>query len=129
MAEIYEALEIAGPKGERTGTWRMVTYSDEASKPLYHALCDHAHASPQEASECPDAKDATDRAFMRGRYAPPITEVPVSVLDGLVDMINSRIDEMSDQESRGRQYDAFDLRTAYCEIRDLLRGHVAKGSA
>ena len=68
MTEIYRVLEIADANGQPTGTYRYVSYSDEASRPIYHPLCEHAHASRQEAEECPVAKEHLDRAFQRGKY-------------------------------------------------------------
>lgn len=70
MAIIYTILELADAGGNPTGKFRHVSYSDEVSEPVYYKLIDKTYDSRGEAENCPEAKDALDRIFHRGKYLP-----------------------------------------------------------
>ncbi len=60
MVEYVQVLEIVGANGIATGKFRrVVTTDDPPSGP--RGLCDHEHATPQEADDCPDASHWGDR--------------------------------------------------------------------
>lgn len=67
MAMIYTQLELADASGKGIGRWRTVGKSDESRSGVYDECCDcdGGHASPQEARDCPKAKDRVDRLFHR----------------------------------------------------------------
>lgn len=64
MAEYYEVLEIAGAGGQPSGRYRYTRRTDDpVSGPF--GLCEHEHATRDEAASCPIAKTIVDRAFGR----------------------------------------------------------------
>lgn len=57
---IYEVLEVLDNRQQRTSRYRLATYTD-AEEPI--GLCKHMHTTPEEALECPTAKEIIDREF------------------------------------------------------------------
>lgn len=55
MAWWIQVLEIADKDGKPTGKFRQTATSDEDGGGPY-GLCDHAHATIEEAQKCPDAE-------------------------------------------------------------------------
>lgn len=57
---IYEVLEILDHRQQRTSRYRLATYTN-SEEPT--SLCKHMHNTPEEALECPTAKEIIDREF------------------------------------------------------------------
>lgn len=57
---VYEVLEVLDNRQQRTGRYRLATYMAN-EEPV--GLCKHLHLSPEEALECPTAKEIIDREF------------------------------------------------------------------
>jgi hypothetical protein len=64
MTEYYMVLEIADDAGKPTGTYRYTRRTDDPVTGPY-GLCEHAHATREEAENCPVAKEIVDCAFGR----------------------------------------------------------------
>lgn len=55
-----EPLQIADSDGKGTGKWRLTARSDEDGGGPY-GLCEHEHDTPEEAQDCPEAREATEK--------------------------------------------------------------------
>jgi hypothetical protein len=65
MAMIYMAREIA-KDGKGTGRFRYVGMSDEERGVVDECCqCENGHATPDEATDCPEAKAHADKIFGR----------------------------------------------------------------
>lgn len=56
MAWWIKVLELANEKGLPTGKYCLTATSDENGGGSY-GLCQHAHNSPKEAQNCPEARE------------------------------------------------------------------------
>lgn len=62
MAWIYEALEMHDRRGRRMGKFRVVRWLDSDPEKM-QGLCDHSHATPLDALNCPVATRVLDEQF------------------------------------------------------------------
>lgn len=55
-----QPLEIADANGQPTGKWRLTARSDEDGGGPY-GLCEHEHDTPEEAKNCPEAREQANK--------------------------------------------------------------------